>query len=196
MHSSTFVARAPRLLLFSALFCVGCGGAKGRIVQSVTIESGATLDASDAADGLANHPPKGIIFKSKAEYEPLALEIDRQRVESWFHSRGYFSAEVLDYSVDETAEGIDIVFRVQAGSLATLEKVDIEGAPSGKKVDTHSLYEIARLELGQPVEYEKFMEGKSRMEARLANESYAHAKVDAKLEVEKKSGRADRKSVV
>jgi translocation and assembly module TamA len=169
---------------------VSCAGPKGRIVESVAIDSTGQVDASDAADGLANHPPKGIVFKEKAEFEPLALEIDRRRIETWFHSRGYFSAKVTDLEVDETEKGVQIRVQVDEGPLATLEAVHIAGAPTRTMVDRASLEAIARLETAEPVEYDAFIEGKKNIEARLANEGYAYAKVHAELEVEKDSGRA------
>lgn len=172
---------------------LGCAGAipKNRRVLDVEISPPVEdLDVDDIPEGLSNHPPSGIVFVDEAEFEPLALDLDRRRIETYFRKRGYYLAKVETSTVARTPEGVRIRYQVDPGPRATLESVDIRGAPDAIAVDRTSLERCTDLEVGEPISYEKFQTAKDRIESRLANHGYAFAKVTPELEIERGTGRA------
>jgi translocation and assembly module TamA len=157
-----------------------------REVKAVEITGNARVEDGDLTDGLANHPPRGIFpFRDVAVLEPLALELDKQRIESAYKERGFFSAKVVHVKVSSISkEEVSINFTVDEGSPSTLDHVEVEGAPSGAAVNADALIETAKLEVGEAFEYNEYQRAKERIKARLLNQGYAHAQVDGRVEVD------------
>lgn len=184
---------SPRklLLLLSLASCVS-GPRSGPGVSDVEIQTKtkADVDLSTLKEGLENHPPTGIIFREIADFEPMALEFDRQRIETFFRRHGYYQAKVVDIAVDEKGDEAAIRFEVDPGPRSQLKDIDIVGAPDKRLIDRDSLRICSLLEVGDAVDYDKFIEAEKRITARLNNQGYARAKVAPRLQVERKSGEA------
>lgn len=185
--------RCAVALAFFSVSLVGCAAAipTHRVVREVEIAAPtADIDVDDIPEGLANHPPTGLIFKVEAEFEPLAVDLDRRRIETYFRARGYYLAEVTSSTVSRSREGVRIRYEVEPGPRATLEAVDVQGAPDRAWVDREALERTTELQEGEPISYDDFEAAKERIESRLANRGYAYAEVGARLEVERETGRA------
>lgn len=190
--------RGRQLHLAALLSLAACATTKGseadseaddsrpvRDVVSVEVIGNARVETDDLVDGLANHPPRGIFpFTDVAEYEALALELDKRRIESVYKERGFFSARVTDAEVNKVDDDeVAIVFRVDEGAPSTLDHVEVIGAPAGEAVDAEALIEVADLRVGRPFKYDRYQRAKEKIKARLVEQGYAHAEVKGTVEV-------------
>ena len=122
--------RTARAALAGVLV-VACGTPSGRrepasgagaapIVDAVIIDGVVDVDTDDIAEGLANHPPIGLIFEEEAPLDRLTLEIDRRRVESYLKAEGYFLAVVGPPVVEPAGDGrVTVRFDVDQGPPST-----------------------------------------------------------------------------
>lgn len=180
----------PAVLILLATACASSTRAANdepeRDVKSVEVRGNARVDRDDLLDGLRNHPPSGIFpFRDVATYEAVQMEVDKLRIESVYKERGYFNArvtrvEVNPFSDDEVA----IVFFIEEGEPATLDLVEVEGAPDAPEVDAETLIALADLKLGQAFEYTAYQKAKETIKARLVGKGYAHAEVAGRVEVD------------
>lgn len=156
----------------------------------ITTKAPAEVDIDRLKEGLENHPPRGIVFREVADYEPLALDFDRKRIETFFARHGYYAAKVVDIAVDDQGDSATIRFEVEPGPRSELTKIDIEGAPDQALIDQRSLRLCSLLEVGERVDFDKFEEAEKRITARLNNQGYAKAEVAPRLQVERTTGKA------
>lgn len=160
-------------------------------VRNVTVEGNDKVSDADLTEGLANHEPSGFIFQSEADYQPLQLVLDEQRIETSYRELGYFSAQVLGSKVTEIGEHqVDISFQVREGPPTLLERVEVHGAPDQPGVDATALGVAGAMEIDHPLEYESYLAAGDRIQAQLLNFGYAHARVDKRLEVDRDRGKA------
>lgn len=144
------------------------------------------IDADEVLDALANHPPLGLIFKTRAQLELLTLEADRRRIEVFLRERGYFAAEVGEPEIvpvlEERGE-VELVFRVQLGPPAVIKQLEVRGAPEEVGVDRKALAELSQIEPGSAFRYVDYEAAKERLRERLFDRGYAHAKVGGDVAV-------------
>jgi outer membrane protein assembly complex protein YaeT len=161
-------------------------GEPERDVKSVEINGNAHVERDDLVDGLRNHPPKGIFpFRDVASYEPIQVEVDKRRIESVYKERGYFEARVTRVEVNEiSSDEVALVFFVEEGEPATLDLIEVEGAPDAAEVDAETLIELAGLKLGAPFEYAEYQKAKETIKSRLVGRGYAHAEVAGSVRVD------------
>jgi translocation and assembly module TamA len=165
-------------------------------IEGVEIADKTDAASSDLADGLANHPPSVIIFKSRAHLDRLALDVDRLRVESYYHSIGFFEAEVAEANVRPGKNGRVIVhFDVDEGAPAIVSSVVIEGLPStetstrGAVPTEAELRALTEIQDGERFDYGAYSAAKEKLRARLYAAGYASAAVKGTVEVAKKTDR-------
>jgi translocation and assembly module TamA len=157
-----------------------------RDVKSVEVRGNTHVDRDDLVDGLRNHAPKGIFpFRDVATYEPVQIEVDKRRIESVYKERGYFNARVIRVEVNElSGDEVALVFVIEEGEPATLDLVEVDGAPDAPEVDAETLIELADLKVGAPFEYTTYQTAKETLKSRLVGRGYAHAEVHGSVEVD------------
>jgi outer membrane protein assembly factor BamA len=172
------------LLVLLLLFFSGCASVPAdERVDEVELAGAAGLDPDDVLAGLTHHPPDGWIFVDYAAYEPLAIGLDRRRIESYYRRRGYFSARVTNVEIDDSGEGYSVRFLVDEGEPSLLTDVALEGAPPEQEAPLRAL--VAELSIGQPFEYGPYEEVKAKLRKALVAKGFVHAKVEGRVEVDR-----------
>ncbi len=183
-----------RPILTGLLFLAGCVSGPqsppGVGAVEITATAATDVDVDALKDGLENHPPRGVVFREVADYEPLALAFDKTRIETFFARRGYYTAKVTDIEVKDRGDRATIHFEVEPGPRSALKDIDIEGAPDAALMNAEALRLCSLLEVGERVDYDRIVEAEQRMTARLNHQGYASAKVVPRLQVERGTGDA------
>jgi translocation and assembly module TamA len=180
----------------------------GPEIETVEIVSSAEIDSADLTIALANHRPSGLVFRDRGHLEPLALEADRRRVESFFRQQGFFAAEVDDPEIVPApnrarwlrrpprpvrtagARGPDRVivrFKVHPGPQSYVRAVSIKGAPEEPGLDSASLEKLSGIEVGAPFRYPEYSAAKERVREHLFDSGYARAQVRGHVQVARAS---------
>jgi translocation and assembly module TamA len=152
-------------------------------VEVAELEGAHGLDAGDILEGLQHHPPAGFVFVDYAAYEPLAIELDRRRIESYYRKRGWFSAKVVNVEIGKADEGVSVRFVVEEGRPSLLVSVDVAGAPPGLGDAVQSI--AAKLKIGEPFDYGAYEETKAKMRQTLVSEGWVHAEIGGRAEVDR-----------
>jgi len=165
-----------------------CAGSTARRIQTASVD----IEDDTLLTGLANHAPSGIVFKTKAEYQPLQLVLDQQRIETTYREQGYFSAKVLGAEVEDIDdEEVALVFRVDEGKPTLLERVEILGAPEDDpSLNARELGRTAALVMDMPLTYDSYLQAADRLKSKMLARGYAYAVVYSSLTVDRARGRA------
>ena len=192
--------RRRSLVALCALAVIGAGGACSTTVQGgappnaptikeVTIKGSGGVDGKDIEKGLATREPTGLIRKTYRKLDPLAMEQDISRIESYYQRRGYFSAEVLGTRVDPpVAPGIkevEVEFRVKEGKPTRVADLAIAGLPEDLADDEALADQERPLKAGSVFRHDRYEDLKTWLAAWLANRGYPHAVVTGKVAVDR-----------
>lgn len=152
---------------------------------------GCTLSSDDAlAEGLANRPPLGIIFKDYARFDAIAVDLDRRRIETYYKKRGYFGVQVQGptQSPGSSGDRIRLTWRIQEDEVTRLVAIEIEGAPAGLEFQ---LKAVSGLTPGQSFEHKLYKAAKTRLRALLVQRGYAHARIQGRVRIHRPRGEAE-----
>lgn len=119
----------------------------------VAIESAKGV-ADDAEDVLSTQRKESAQFK-ELEHQRAAARFDRDVLERWLHSQGYFSAEI-----NSEFSGEDIIHRVKLGELYLVKDISLT-LPAG--VESPPI-DILPLQQGQPLKAENVLASASALE--------------------------------
>src|SRR5688500_154677 len=90
----------------NALVTLGCASTQPKTpVKSVKVQGNQAFGDKSIVSRLATRPPRGFLIKTAENFDPIALELDRKRVEAFYHERGYFDAQVSDVKVERLGNG-------------------------------------------------------------------------------------------
>ena len=193
--------RTARAALAGVLV-VACGTPSGRrepasgagaapIVDAVIIDGVVDVDTDDIAEGLANHPPIGLIFEEEAPLDRLTLEIDRRRVESYLKAEGYFLAVVGPPVVEPAGDGrVTVRFDVDQGPPSTVSAVEIDGVPKESGATQEGLLASTGIEIGERFDYDEYEGAKERLRRSLKDHGHVFAKVQGKVHVRRNTDEA------
>lgn len=156
---------------------------EGQKIQKVEITGNEALSDSDIIDGLATHGPTGILFKDHARYDPVAAQLDRDRIEAYYARKGYFGADVTDLDVRRCNGGVAVWFRVREGQPAVVSEVRIDGA--GEALPTEAARDLVTLERGDVFVHQDYLDAKDRFRDRLKSRGYARAEVGGEAIVDR-----------
>ncbi len=173
-------------------------------MDAVELQGAASLDADALLDGLVTRPPRGLMFVERSEYDPLAVALDRRRIESYYRSRGFFDARVSDVEVTTLPQAgregrpapVRVVFVVQEGPRTRLARVDVTGVPPELGLGEAEVLGLTGLTVGAPVDYGAYLAAQERLVERLRGLGHARAAVSGTLEVDRESQRATARYVV
>jgi outer membrane translocation and assembly module TamA len=145
--------------------------------------------------------------------DEVALERDRERIERWYHARGFHSATVVDVEVEPAraqdedtipSEGdpgckrrrksqgclAKVVFTVEEGLPTSVVELGFEGAESSPSNIREKLREANLLELGDRFDEAIFDRSRSQMREVLGREGFALAEVEGVARVDASSRKA------
>ena len=192
-------ARRRTLVVLSALAVLGAGACTKTIqggappnaptIKDVSFAGNKGVDDEDIEGGLMTRGPTGLIRRTYRKLDPLALEQDISRIESYYQRRGYFSAEVLGTRVNPPVASrpteVKVEFRVKEGQPTRVADLAIAGLPQDLQ-DAEALGEQERpLKIGSVFRHDHYEQLKTWLGAWLANRGYPHAIVTGQVAVDR-----------
>lgn len=158
-------------------------------VKSVKVEGNRAFSDKTLVDRLAMRPPQGFIVKKATEFDPIALDIDRKRVESFYHERGFFDASVEDVDVKPNGKGVSVEIHLVEGEPTQIASVEVNGVKTdfARPVIKREAPEV---KAGKRLDHPKYLIAKAALEQALVKAGYAHAQVTGVVEVDRVARRA------
>ena len=183
----------PRTALWLASLSAACGASRipKSPVTQVDLHGVRQVDAQELVAGLAHHPPEGWPDRTYASYDPLQLTIDRQRILSFYHARGYYDARLEDVEVTTHEGGYAVTFSVNEGRPYTVQTIEVMGLPLRIRVN-----DLVPFIKGDRFQYPLYESAKDDIAKRLKRSGYAHAEVDGQVEVFRQDGQVSVRFVV
>jgi translocation and assembly module TamA len=179
--------RAPRVAVAVSLGLAACAHVPpGRKVDAVTIEGNHAFSDERIVGRLATRPPHGFIVKRRELFDPIVLELDRKRIETFYREQGYFSAKVTDVDVRDGKDGgADVRIEVDEGLPTRIASIEIDRSDLAPGlVPSFPLHEGARFV------HPDYLAAKETLRAALVKAGYAFAEVSGTVEVDRDERRA------
>jgi outer membrane protein assembly complex protein YaeT len=170
-----------------------CLSAKGikQPVTAVDVTGNTAFADEEIIDGLATRPPHGTFIKVAQEFDANGLELDRQRIESFYREHGYFDAHVLRVDVKKTdKDHIEVTIAVEEGQPTRIALVDVTGADTGVARQILASRTGAALRTGSVFDHAAYETTKRELQDALVKKGYALASVDGSVAVDRPSHRA------
>lgn len=197
------IRRSQRFLLGWLLLSAACAGPQGPHrpwVHKVYLHGVKKLKPSDVREKtVVQQSPWFPLAPRRYLDQPLTVEVDRERIATYYQSRGYFRAEVpkaevkpyktnprVDPALPEATTAVDVHFHVQEGEPTHITAIRIRGMESLPADDVRYVQDELPIAVGQIFEHEPYLITKERLLHRLRERGYAFAKLDSgKVEVER-----------
>ncbi|MFO0577972.1 MAG: BamA/TamA family outer membrane protein [Polyangia bacterium] len=174
------VARVLSGLVLCLVFA-GCSGVgKNQLwLDDIHFRGVTKFKEKDLRGGLALEESSWNPLVKKKVLNPFALQSDRKRIESFYHRRGYFSAEVTSAEIVRgRGNSADVVFTVEEGAATWVTGIEVEGlselGPPGDRI----LREAKLPRPGDVFSYEALTAAVERIKASLRELGYAWAEAD------------------
>ena len=167
------------------LFGVSCAASSvNRPVKDVNITGNHAYSDGDIVDHLATQPPAGWLVKTPEEFDPVGLQLDRKRVEAFYHEHGYFSARVTDVNVEKTdGNGRKVTITVEEGEPTRIAAIDVAGPESDVAKPVFRNKETPQK--GDVFKHPDYLLVKDLLQKELVKRGYAHADVKGLVEVDR-----------
>jgi translocation and assembly module TamA len=158
-----------------------------RTVRDVTIEGNDQISDGTIVGGLANKPPTGIFIRDRFVYDPLALQVDVDRIEHYYQTQGYFSASVTDTRVVPVGDDrVDIYFQLLEGEPTRVTNVVVSGVPDPVEWPAVASA-IAPVDEGHIYNQEEYLLAKRRLQKLLFERGYAHVAVQGRSLIDRET---------
>ncbi|MEY4577572.1 MAG: hypothetical protein RL701_2275 [Pseudomonadota bacterium] len=132
-------------------------------------------------------------------FDPAIFDVERERIERWYHARGYYDAEVVGVrtyvgkkEVDPNechASGSDcelkVVVQMREGAPTYVENVKVETTTPLPAAVMEKLHQDLRMKRGQRLDEADYDADKETLEKVLLAEAYARAKVTGHVTVDR-----------
>lgn len=196
-----------RLLVLGlfALLAAGCAKSNGRPwIHKIRIDGAKQVKAGDIRGKLAIQQASLIPFSSKHYLEhPYIIEVERERIETYYQARGYYSAKVIKAESIPYKTGkkpaVDILYTVEEGKPTRIRNVDVQGLEKlGEDADfvRRGIERQASLQPGKIFEHPNYVLAKEEALRYLLIRGYAFAKIDWDVDVNRDAGTADLRLVI
>ena len=173
----------PTLVALGLAACATGGGAHP--VEQVTLHGNQAFDSDEIIDRLATRPPHGWGVKTREEFDPVALDVDADRIETWYRERGYFDAKVTSVrSTERPGGGAQIDIDLVEGEVTLLTSVSFEGADellAKQALEERDLTPV----LGKPFLEARYERAKAALASAFQHRGYAYAKATGVVEVDR-----------
>jgi len=155
-----------------------------KVISDVEIEDGNAVDADDLLDGLATQPSsrffgiwEGVAFDYET-FDANVLARDLERVERYYHARGYYEAKVTAARVIHLDDHhVRVMIRVYEGAPVRVKNVDFQGLEKVPIEIGAQVYRVNKLQRGEPFDEENFEQTRKALEQLLGDGGYAFAKI-------------------
>ncbi len=204
IRGAVVLARALALATVAAVL-LACGGAERRpqrervLVEEVVIDGVTAFDVRDLLDTLETRQHVFNPFQADRGFNRFALSSDIERIETWYATRGYFDARVVDYAVEDVdrrgrptdREGstrrerstprVAVRFVVEEGEPSYLTQLEYDVSTLRQVQDAAELVRGLGLRVGERFDHAAIEEARLQLRTRLQERSYAYARVDVRL---------------
>jgi outer membrane protein assembly factor BamA len=148
-------------------------------LESIKFEGNHAISAGDLRDGLALDRAR----KLGAAPDPYLVTVDRERVKGMYLRHGFLEADV-HARVERHGDAAIVLYRIEEGPRATT-RVVISGLPKDPDIPASKVRDKLPLDDGKPFNYDKYDKAKEELLAVVEDAGYAHAKLDAKVVVDR-----------
>jgi outer membrane protein assembly factor BamA len=218
--------RVPLLLAMASIgagYSTGCsttirGGAAADAppIGEVSILGNSQVDDGDIVDGLANRSPEGIFRRTYRRLDPLALEQDIARIESYYARRGFYSAKVIATKIEKAARNTEpgwggfssvnkpsakdgpvrVTFRVREGQPTRVAGLSLIGLSPLLRRSKMLDVKDGPLQPGEVFRHDYYLEFKRWVQGWMAHRGYPHAQLEGKVEVDRDAHTADIRLII
>ena len=157
-----------------ALLACSCGGASqsgNRVVSAVDIRGDSTGSEAELQRGIATRPD--------ASYDASTLAKDLTRIQRFYRAHGYYDATTSAARVlTEKDDRVRVEIVVSPGTPVRVTRIDlpgIAGLPASTIADARDALE---LKVGAPLDEQRLHQDARALEAALANDGFAFARVE------------------
>lgn len=189
----TLVCCASLALLAAS---AGCGGDRGPYrpwVHKVYFHGVKQIKESDVRKKIQVKQTSWYSFRKKRLDHPYVAEVDRERIERYYETRGYFQtqvtkAEVTPYKLDPkqdpksptAVQAVDVHYYVDEGPPTKVTEIKVEGLDKDlSRKDADWVRKGPPLQIGKTYEHEPYLDMKDRLLLRLRQRGYAFALLDS-----------------
>ncbi len=127
---------------------------------------------------------RGIATRANASYDPSKLSKDLARIQRFYRARGYYDATTRAARVltdDQDRVRVEIV--VEPGAPVRVSHVELPGIDGLPKTTIAKARDALKLQVGTPLDERQLHEDARALEAVLANDGFAFARVEEQANV-------------
>lgn len=161
-------------------------------VRTVRIEGVESFDEAEVLDALATQENQFNPFTPPSTYNRFDVAADVQRIETFYHGRGYFDADVVSHDVSirqgRRRDSATVTFVVEEGSPTFLASDATYRLDTARGIDDISqLVGSSRLRRGTVFSQVEVESERVRLQRALQERSYARASIISRVYVERET---------
>ena len=151
----------------------------GPWVHDIDIHGNRALSGGDIRDVIALEQTSWLPLAPRRPFDPLALEVDRKRIETYYQAHGFFLARVTDVQVvpRDDGESVDVEITVDEGPRTQVNWVEVRGLESLPEDKRRAVMESLPVQRGAFFDHARYLEMRQLVEARLRAAGHAWAAV-------------------
>ena len=161
-------------------------------MDKIHLKGNSAVDDDDIQAVIASQPTTkflGVIEGLLYDYEIFdryVLERDLQRIERYYHARGFYEARVRAARVTYKGRGARVEIRIEEGPVSITRRVDVHGLEAlPKDVQRKALSAVkSSLPLGKPFEEGNFNSGAEELTRAVRDAGHAYAEVRRSADVD------------
>jgi outer membrane protein assembly factor BamA len=176
---------AARALAFVILFSA-CGPKTPprhpgeEYLEAIRFEGNKAIKTSDLRNGLALHR----VQSQGAAPDPYLVTVDGDRLKGQYLRAGYLEVDVHS-RVERHGDAVTVIYKIDEGPRA-VTKLQIAGLPpNDPQITEDKVRKYIPLKDGQPFSYDPYDQAKEPLLGVAEDAGYAHAKLDAKVIVDR-----------
>lgn len=161
-------------------------------IRSIDIDGNRTISDSDLEEQLASREsPRflglltGIVYDYQI-FNRYVLEADLQRIERYYRARGYYQARVRSGRVEFVGDRqVKVEVLVEEGPAVLVQRLDVHGLqPVAEDLALEAEAAVRdTLPVGERFDEDEFQDAEENLRRVLANNGYAHARVQRRARV-------------
>ncbi|MBX5481896.1 MAG: BamA/TamA family outer membrane protein [Myxococcaceae bacterium] len=169
------------------LLCAACAhtAEPGPVVRAVTFVGNEHLDDGELADAIVTTGSSWVPFTARHHFDPNVWTTDLERLERYYHSRGFYQAEVVEDAIEPVGEdAVRLRVRIREGEPTVLTHLAIHGLEDLPEEHRARVLEVVTLREGERFEEPKWEPLKGALVAALVDLGYAEAKAEGQAKVD------------
>ena len=155
-------------------------------LHNIVFEGNAHVPKRDLTERIALEETSFLPLAPRKYFDPLTLEIDRERIETWYHAHGFFLARVVSMRVlPRDGESVDVAVKIDEGPRATVSAVELHGLDALPEKERLAVTRDLPLRQGVPFVHQEYLDERNLVLARLRAGGRAWATVKGEALVDR-----------